>query len=122
MLNECDFVVLLPLARADPLLRSRIDELLIAYYSKFCIFFLSSADFFSKSTIFEKILSGMPSECQTVLTPIRPDVLSGLIWVHPNCLQRLSTDDTSRHRIIIARSLFFSYFRQRYTEKMGSYQ
>ena len=52
----------------------------------------------------------MPSECQTVLTQVRPDVLSGLIWVHPNCLQRLSTDDTSRHRIIIARSLFFLIF------------
>ena len=54
MLNECDFVVLLPLARADPLLRSRIDELLIAYYSKILHAFWLSADFFSKSTIFEK--------------------------------------------------------------------
>ena len=40
---------------------------------------LSSADFFIK------ILSGIPSECQTVWIQIRPDILSGLIWVQTVC-------------------------------------
>ena len=39
---------------------------------------------FSKS-IFQKILSGMPSVCQTVWIQIRPDILSGLIWVQTVC-------------------------------------
>ena len=37
--------------------------------------FLSSAD------IFQNILSGMPSECQTVWIQIRTNILLGLIWV-----------------------------------------
>ena len=40
---------------------------------------------FSKITFFLKILSGVPSECQTVWILIRPDVLSGLIWVQTVC-------------------------------------
>ena len=35
---------------------------------------------FSKST-YLKILSGIPSECETAWIQIRPDILSGLIWV-----------------------------------------
>ena len=46
--------------------------------------FLSSADFF-QNKLFEKILSGIPSECQTVWTLIRPDDSSGLIWVQTVC-------------------------------------
>ena len=42
--------------------------------------FLSSTDFFSKST-FGKILSGIPPGCQTDWIQIRPDILLGLIWV-----------------------------------------
>ena len=42
--------------------------------------FLSSDDFFKKK---KTILSGITSECQTDLIQIRPDVLSGLIWVQP---------------------------------------
>ena len=30
---------------------------------------------------FGKILSGIPSECQTVWIQIRPDISSGLIWI-----------------------------------------
>ena len=41
---------------------------------------LSSADSF-KINFFEKILSGIPSECQTVWTLIRPDDSSGLICI-----------------------------------------
>ena len=35
--------------------------------------------------LFRKILSGIPSECQTDWIQIRPDILSGLIWVHSVC-------------------------------------
>ena len=54
--------------------------LILRMLGKFSRFFWSSADFFSKS-LFKKILSGIPSECQTVWIQIRPDILSGLIWV-----------------------------------------
>ena len=43
-------------------------------------FFLSSADFF-QNRLFRIVLSGIPSECQIVWIQIRPDILSGLIWV-----------------------------------------
>ena len=52
--------------------------------SNFSRFFLSSADFF-QSQLFQKILAEIPSECQTVLIQIRPDILSGLIWVNTVC-------------------------------------
>ena len=42
--------------------------------------FLSSADFF-QNQLFQKILLGIASECQTVWILIRPEILSGLIWV-----------------------------------------
>ena len=41
--------------------------------------------FCSKSFFFRKTLSGIPSECQTVWIQIRPDILSGLIWVQTVC-------------------------------------
>ena len=44
------------------------------------MFFLSPADFF-QNQLFRKILSGIPSECQTDWIQIGPDILSGLIWV-----------------------------------------
>ena len=47
--------------------------------------FLSSADFFFQNQIFRKILSGIPFECQTDWIQIRPDILSGLIWVQSVC-------------------------------------
>ena len=60
----------------------------------FSCFFLSSADFF-KINFFAKILSAIPSECQTEWIQIRPDV-----FVRPDlgpiCLQRLSADSTRR--------------------------
>ena len=46
--------------------------------------FLSSADFF-QNQFFLKILSGIPPECQTVWIQIRPDILSGLVWVKTVC-------------------------------------
>ena len=56
--------------------------------------FLSSADFF-QNQLFRKILSGIPSGVSNSLDPdqarqnVGPDL-------GPNCLQRLSADDTSR--------------------------
>ena len=41
---------------------------------------LSSADVF-QNQLFRKILSRIPSECQTDWIQIRPDVMSGVIWV-----------------------------------------
>ena len=45
---------------------------------------MSSADFFSKLT-FQKILSGIPSECQMDWIQIRTDILSGLGRVQSVC-------------------------------------
>ena len=53
---------------------------------------------FFKIKLFEKILSGIPLECQTVLDPdqarqfVGPDL-------GPKCLPRLSADDTGRQRV-----------------------
>ena len=46
--------------------------------------FLLSADLF-QNQIFRKILSGIPSECQTVWIQMRPDIFSVLIWVQTVC-------------------------------------
>ena len=45
---------------------------------------LLAGDFFEKKT-FQKILSGIPSECKTICIQIRPNILSGLIWVQTVC-------------------------------------
>ena len=55
-----------------------------------CIFnslptaFLSSADFF-QNQIFQKHLSGIPSDYQTNWIQIRPHIMSGLVWVQSVC-------------------------------------
>ena len=46
--------------------------------------YLSSADYF-QNQLFRKIVSGIPSACQTVWIQIRPNILSGLIWVQTVC-------------------------------------
>ena len=46
--------------------------------------FLSSAGFF-KIIFFEKILSGIPSKCQTEMIQTRPDLSLDLIWVQSVC-------------------------------------
>ena len=38
-----------------------------------------------KSIFLEKILSGIPSVCQTAWIQSRPDLLSGLTWVQTVC-------------------------------------
>ena len=44
----------------------------------------SFADFFQKQP-FRKILSRIQSECRAAWIQIRPDILSGLIWVQTVC-------------------------------------
>ena len=39
-----------------------------------------------KDQLFRKIISEIPSDCQTGWTQIRPDFLSGLIWVQTVCI------------------------------------
>ena len=58
----------------------------IVVFANWVIFYalLLSADFF-QNPFFLKILSQILSECQTVCIQIRPDVLSGLIWVQTVC-------------------------------------
>ena len=48
--------------------------------------------FFLKINFLKKILSGISSECQTVWTLVGPDL-------GPNCLPRLSADNTGRQRV-----------------------
>ena len=49
-----------------------------------CFIFFVVCCFF-QSQLFLKILSGIPTECQTVWIQIRPDILSGQIWVQTVC-------------------------------------
>ena len=46
-----------------------------------------------------KILSGIPSDCQTDWFQIMPDTTFVGPNLGPNCLQRLSADDTKRPRV-----------------------
>ena len=64
---------------------------------KYFMIFLSAADFF-QNQLSPKIFSGILSDGQTLWIQIRPDIMSGLIWLQTVCkLQRLSADDdTSR--------------------------
>ena len=58
--------------------------------------FLLSTDFFSQNQNFQKIILGIPSECQTVWIQIqiRSDILSSLLWVQTVC-----KDDIGRQRV-----------------------
>ena len=63
--------------------------------------FLSSADFF-QNQLFRKILSGIPSECQTVCIQTRPDILLGQRWVQTVCksYQQMTLDLVAKELII----------------------
>ena len=63
------------------------------YRKRFAHWLKLHAEFF-QNQYFPTILSGIPSECQTVWIKIRRDVFTG---PDPgsNCLQMLSADDTS---------------------------
>ena len=47
--------------------------------------FCRLGNFLNRLFFFQNNLSGMPSGCQTVWIQIRPDFLSGLIWVQTVC-------------------------------------
>ena len=53
--------------------------LTLCLLGNFACFFVVCQYF--QNHIFRKILSGIPSECQTGWIQIRPDIMSGLIWV-----------------------------------------
>ena len=78
---------------------AKVSEIQWNRFAPWVIFhaFLLSAVFI-QNQFFRKILSVIPSECQTVWIQIRPDILSGLIWVQ-TVLQRLSADNARRHRV-----------------------
>ena len=46
--------------------------------------------------LFGRILSGIPSECQTVEFQISPDILSSLVWVQTVCKGYQQTTQLSR--------------------------
>ena len=64
-------------------------------------FFFVVCLLFSKTFFFPKILSGVPSECQTVWIQIRPDILSGLIWVQTVCKRYQFAKDISYQTVWI---------------------
>ena len=49
----------------------------------FCMLYVVCCLFLNQ--LFQKILSGTQSECQTVWIQIRSDILSGLVWVYTVC-------------------------------------
>ena len=50
---------------------------------------------FLKINTFKNFFSGIPSLCQTVWIQIRPDKMSGLIWVQTDCISYQQTTLTS---------------------------
>ena len=62
--------------------------------------FLSSAEYFQNQD-FQKILSGISSGCQTVWIQIRPDKMSGLIWIETVCKGNQQTTLTGKELIVI---------------------
>ena len=64
-------------------------------------YFFVVCGLFLLNEIFQKNLPGIPSECQTVWIQIRPDILSGLIWVQTVCkgYQQTTKVATSGERV-----------------------
>ena len=63
-----------------------LDRLLSSLAVNFFMFFFSCRLLiYFQIQLFRKILSGIPSECQTDWIQIRPHILSGLIWVQSVC-------------------------------------
>ena len=73
--------------------------LLCIYFAYSVIFhaFLQFADFF-QNQLFQKFLSVILSECRTVWIQIRPDILSGLIWIQTVCKGYQQTTLVDRDR------------------------
>ena len=57
---------------------------------------------FFKLTFLKKKLSGISSEGQTVWNQIRPDILSGLIWVQAVCKGDISRQGVKEFTIVFA--------------------
>ena len=75
---------------------------MLGNFSCFCCCLLTSF----KIIFFEKILSGTLSECQTVWTQIRTDILSVLIWVQTVCKGYQQTTKASQtHKLNPSQSL-----------------
>ena len=47
---------------------------------------------FFKINFFEKVFQKITSECQTVWIQIRPDIMSGLIWIQTVCIGYQQTE------------------------------
>ena len=69
--------------------------------------FLLSAAFF-QNQLFQKILSGIPTECQTVWILIRPEDSSGLIWVQTVWQGNLQMTLVDKELMIFFSLIFFS--------------
>ena len=80
------------------LVDGRIPVLNFAWWVIFHVF--SRLLIFLKPSFFKKnILSETPSECQSVRIQVRPDTLSGLIWVQTFCYGDRFVDKTRRQRV-----------------------
>ena len=66
------------------MLDSFLPPLTLCMLGNFACFFIVWI-FYLKTEFFKKNLLGIPSEYQTVWIQIRPDILSGLIWVQTVC-------------------------------------
>ena len=84
-----------PLPETHLFLYLNLKNLNLCLLGKFFMPLLSSAEFF-QNQIFGNILSGIPSECH--LHSLDPDQAQCFVEpdLGPNCLQRLSAEDTSR--------------------------
>ena len=76
-----------------------IDALTLCMLGNFACFFVVCGLFFKLT--FQKNLSGIQSECQTIWIQIRHNVLSGLIWVQTVCkgYQQMTKVATSGERV-----------------------
>ena len=87
-------------------------HLTLCMLGNFACFFFCHLWIFFLNKLFQKCLSGIPSECQTLWIQIRPDVLSGLILVQTVCkgYQQTTKVANSGERVLKVEHLrFFSW-------------
>ena len=70
---------------------SKLTQSTVCLLGKFAFLFVVCRFFFFQNQLFQKILSGIPLECRAVWIQIRPDILSGLIWIQTVCKDYLQT-------------------------------
>ena len=73
----------------------------------FASFFFVVCHFFFQNLFFRKIILGIPLECQAVWIQIRPDVMSGLMWVQTVCKGYQQTTLTGKENIAFFWEVFF---------------